>query len=210
MLHFQTIHPDTLELLRKLSLLPELSQMRLVGGTALALQYGHRQSIDLDFFGEMTNTPDEIINKMSEFGDCVVLNNQKSILQLVVSGVKVDVIDYSLYKWIDSPVCENGLKLASVQDIAAMKINAIEGRGSRKDFIDVYMLLKKYSLDEILGFYKQKYPNYSIFRALLSLTFFEDAERESMPIMLIDDSWGQMKKNILSVVEEYQKNNPVR
>ncbi|MBQ6725923.1 MAG: nucleotidyl transferase AbiEii/AbiGii toxin family protein [Bacteroidales bacterium] len=210
MLYLQTIHPDTLELLRKLSLLPELSQMRLVGGTALALQYGHRQSIDLDFFGEMTNTPDEIINKMSEFGDCVVLNNQKSILQLVVSGVKVDVIDYSLYKWIDSPVCENGLKLASVQDIAAMKINAIEGRGSRKDFIDVYMLLKKYSLDEILGFYKQKYPNYSIFRALLSLTFFEDAERESMPIMLIDDSWEQMKKNILSVVEEYQKNNPVR
>ncbi len=210
MLHLQTIHPDTLELLRKLSLLPELSQMRLVGGTALALQYGHRQSIDLDFFGEMTNAPDEIINKMSEFGDCVVLNNQKSILQLVVSGVKVDVIDYSLYKWIDSPVCENGLKLASVQDIAAMKINAIEGRGSRKDFIDVYMLLKKYSLDEILGFYKQKYPNYSIFRALLSLTFFEDAERESMPIMLIDDSWEQMKNNILSVVEEYQKNNPVR
>ena len=210
MLHLQTIHPDTLELLRKLSLLPELSQMRLVGGTALALQYGHRQSIDLDFFGEMTNTPDEIINKMSEFGDCVVLNNQKSILQLVVSGVKVDVIDYSLYKWIDSPVCENGLKLASVQDIAAMKINAIEGRGSRKDFIDVYMLLKKYSLDEILGFYKQKYPNYSIFRALLSLTFFEDAERESMPIMLIDDSWEQMKNNILSVVEEYQKNNSVR
>ncbi|MBP5240426.1 MAG: nucleotidyl transferase AbiEii/AbiGii toxin family protein [Bacteroidales bacterium] len=210
MLHLQTIHPDTLELLRKLSLLPELSQMRLVGGTALALQYGHRQSIDLDFFGEMTNAPDEIINKMSEFGDCVVLNNQKSILQLVVSGVKVDVIDYSLYKWIDSPVCENGLKLASVQDIAAMKINAIEGRGSRKDFIDVYMLLKKYSLDEILGFYKQKYPNYSIFRALLSLTFFEDAERESMPIMLIDDSWEQMKNNILSVVEEYQKNNSVR
>ncbi|MBO7540033.1 MAG: nucleotidyl transferase AbiEii/AbiGii toxin family protein [Bacteroidales bacterium] len=210
MLHLQTIHPDTLELLRKLSLFPELSQMRLVGGTALALQYGHRQSIDLDFFGEMTNTPDEIINKMSEFGDCVVLNNQKSILQLVVSGVKVDVIDYSLYKWIDSPVCENGLKLASVQDIAAMKINAIEGRGSRKDFIDVYMLLKKYSLDEILGFYKQKYPNYSIFRALLSLTFFEDAERESMPIMLIDDSWEQMKNNILSVVEEYQKNNSVR
>lgn len=210
MLHLQTIHPDTLELLRKLSLLPELSQMRLVGGTALALQYGHRQSIDLDFFGEMTNAPDEIINKMSEFGDCVVLNNQKSILQLVVSGVKVDVIDYSLYKWIDSPVCENGLKLASVQDIAAMKINAIEGRGSLKDFIDVYMLLKKYSLDEILGFYKQKYPNYSIFRALLSLTFFEDAERESMPIMLIDDSWEQMKKNILSVVEEYQKNNSVR
>lgn len=210
MLYLQTIHPDTLELLRKLSLLPELSQMRLVGGTALALQYGHRQSIDLDFFGEMTNAPDEIINKMSEFGDCVVLNNQKSILQLVVSGVKVDVIDYSLYKWIDSPVCENGLKLASVQDIAAMKINAIEGRGSRKDFIDVYMLLKKYSLDEILGFYKQKYPNYSIFRALLSLTFFEDAERESMPIMLIDDSWEQMKNNILSVVEEYQKNNSVR
>lgn len=210
MLYLQTIHPDTLELLRKLSLLPELSQMRLVGGTALALQYGHRQSIDLDFFGEMTNAPDEIINKMSEFGDCVVLNNQKSILQLVVSGVKVDVIDYSLYKWIDSPVCENGLKLASVQDIAAMKINAIEGRGSLKDFIDVYMLLKKYSLDEILGFYKQKYPNYSIFRALLSLTFFEDAERESMPIMLIDDSWEQMKNNILSVVEEYQKNNSVR
>ncbi len=210
MLQLQTINPDTLELLRKLSMLPELSRMRLVGGTALALQFGHRQSVDLGFFGEITDTHDEIVNKISEFGSCSVLNNQKSILQLVVSGIKVDVVDYSLYKWIDSPVCENGIKMASVHDMAAMKINAIEGRGSRKDFVDVYMLLKKFSLGEILGFYKQKYPNYSIFRALLSLTFFEDAERESMPVMFIEDSWEQMKKCILSVVEEYQKNNPER
>ncbi len=82
-----------------------------------------------------------------------------------------------------------------------MKINAIEGRGTRKDFVDVFFLLKHYSLQEILSFYKAKYPNYSDFRALMSLTYFEDAEMQPMPKMIDKTPWEEMRRTILKAVE---------
>ena len=205
MLQLQTIFPDTLELLKKLSVQPELQGMRLVGGTSLALQYGHRQSVDLDFFGSPVVGQDDILSMIEKMGTCKLRNRTKNILQLIVNGVMIDIVDYSQYSWIDKPVCEEGLTLASPKDIAAMKINAIEGRGSRKDFIDVYLLLQYYSLEELLKYYSQKYPNYSIFRALLSLTYFDDAENEAMPKMFIPDSWNDIKTRIADVVRKYQR-----
>ena len=204
MLHLQTILPDTLELLKKLSVQPEMQGMRLVGGTSLALQYGHRQSVDLDFFGELTVSQEEILSMMDRLGSYHLRNRTSSILQLIVDGVMVDIVDYSRYPWIGEPVCHEGVTLASPKDIAAMKINAIEGRGSRKDFIDIYLLLQHYSLDDLLAFYSQKYPNYSIFRALLSLTYFDDAENEAMPKMFIPDTWDDIKTHIATIVSKYQ------
>lgn len=205
MLSYQTVNPDTLELLKTLMSQPEMQGMRLVGGTSLALQYGHRQSIDLDFFGKLQVSQDEILEMISRLGfDIRVLNQTRLILQLVVNRIKVDVIDYS-YNWIDDPVIENGITLASPKDIAALKINAIEGRGSKKDFIDVYLLLQYYSLDEILNFYASKYPNHSILMALKSLIYFEDAENQTMPKMFINTSWEAMKKSIAKAVNDYQK-----
>ena len=205
MLQLQTILPDTLELLKKLAVQPELQGMRLVGGTSLALQYGHRQSVDLDFFGRPAVSQDDILSMIGRIGTYKLRNRTNNILQLIVKGVMVDIVDYSRYPWIDEPVCEDGLVLASPKDIAAMKINALEGRGSRKDFIDVYLLLQHYSLEELLQFYSQKYPNYSIFRALLSLTYFDDAENESMPKMFVSDSWNDIKTQISGVVRRYQR-----
>lgn len=99
------------------------------------------------------------------------------------------------------------MDLASPKDIAAMKINAIEGRGSRKDFIDIHLLLQHYTLDELLSFYVQKYPNHSLFRALLSLTYFDDAEAEAeaMPKMFMPDSWDTIKAHIKASVDSYQR-----
>ncbi|MCR5192741.1 MAG: nucleotidyl transferase AbiEii/AbiGii toxin family protein [Bacteroidales bacterium] len=205
MLQLQTILPDTLELLKKLSTQPEMQGLRLVGGTSLALQYGHRQSVDLDFFGKPSVSQDNILSMIERMGSYKLRNRTNSILQLIVNGVMVDIVDYSRYPWIDEPVCEDGLILASPKDIAALKINAIEGRGSRKDFIDVYLLLKHYSLEQLLQFYSQKYPNYSIFRALLSLTYFDDAEKEAMPKTFIPDSWDDIKTQIADVVRKYQR-----
>ena len=204
MLHLQTILPDTLELLKRLSAQPEMQGMRLVGGTSLALQYGHRQSVDLDFFGKLTASQDDIISMMEQMGPCCLRNRTNNILQLIVNGVMVDVVDYSQYPWIDDPVCFEGLTLASPKDIAAMKINAIEGHGSLKDFIDIYLLLQHYSLDELLSFYSQKYPNYSIFRALLSLTYFDDAENEAVPKMFIPADWNTIKQHITDTVKKHQ------
>lgn len=89
-----------------------------------------------------------------------------------------------------------GTALASPRDIAAMKINAIEGRGTKKDFIDLYFLLKHYSLQELLNFYAKKYPEYSLFRALMSLTYFEDAENQYFPKMFVDVEWEEVKECI--------------
>lgn len=202
MLQLQTVAPDTLELLKTIVSKPEMKGFRLVGGTALALQYGHRQSVDLDFFGSPSASQEDTIDVLSSFGNITIHNRTDKILQVVLRGIKVDVIDYSRYGWIDPPVVDDGIVLASPRDIAAMKINAIEGRGSRKDFVDIYMLLQHYTLSELLDFYSMKYPNYSIFRALLSLTYFDDAETQVMPKMFIPQTWEVIKAYISDKVKE--------
>ncbi|MBO4577440.1 MAG: nucleotidyl transferase AbiEii/AbiGii toxin family protein [Paludibacteraceae bacterium] len=205
MLSIQTVEPDTLELLKKLATQQELQETRLVGGTALALQYGHRQSVDLDFFGHLPEDREALLDVIRSVGNVTVLNRSKAILQTVINDVKVDFVDYSRYPWIDEPVVEDGFTLASDKDIAAMKVNAIIGRGTRKDFIDLYVLLQHYSLTEILDFYRQKYPEFSEYRALLSMTYFDDAEMQDMPRMFITTPWDTMKSAIIKAVKAYQK-----
>lgn len=205
MLQLQTVAPDTLELLKTIVSKPEMKGFRLVGGTALALQYGHRQSVDLDFFGSPLASQEDTIDMLSSLGNITIHNRTDKILQVVLRGIKVDVIDYSRYGWVDPPVVDDGIVLASPRDIAAMKINAIEGRGSRKDFVDIYMLLQHYTLSELLDFYSMKYPNYSIFRALLSLTYFDDAETQAMPKIFIPQTWEVIKAYISDKVKEYNK-----
>lgn len=205
MLSFRTIVPNTLELLRSLTQEPFLKECRLVGGTALALQYGHRSSIDLDFFGAFDIDGDEMLKILKNYGNVERQKNSTNIRIFDINGVKVDIVNYSIYLWLEDPVEEEGLRLASPKDIAAMKINAIEGRGSKKDFIDVYYLLQHFSLEEILDFYAQKYPNYSMYRALMSLTYFVDAEKFDLPTMFVDFDWEQCKAFILSKVKEYEK-----
>ena len=205
MLSYQTVLPDTLELLKLLTSQPEMQEMRLVGGTSLALQYGHRQSVDLDFFGKLQVTQDEILDMISRLRlNCKILNRTKLIFQLVTDNIKVDIIDYN-YEWIDAPIVENGITLASPKDIAALKINAIEGRGSKKDFIDIYILLQHFSLDDILSFYALKYPNHSFLMAIKSLIYFDDAENQTMPKMFINPSWDSIKQYIVKRVNDYQK-----
>ena len=205
MLSIQTVQPDTLELLKAISAQPKVKELRLVGGTALALQYGHRQSVDLDFFGRLPEDKDELIDVVRRVGDVTVLNRSKIILQMVVNQVKVDFVDYSRYPWIDEPILGDGFVLASDKDIAAMKINAIMGRGTRKDFIDLYLLLQHYSLTQIMDFYRQKYPEFSEYRALISMTYFDDAEMQDLPLMFIKTPWESMKTSIIQAVEAYQR-----
>ena len=200
MLSFRTIVPHTLELLRHLMSQPYLQDCRLVGGTSLALQYGHRSSVDLDVFGDVPDNDLALLDILESFGKVQGQKTSKYINAFVIDGIKVDFVNYSRYKWIDDAVVEDGLRLASPKDIAAMKISAIEGRGSKKDFIDLYFLLQHYTLEEILGFYVQKYPQYSMFRIRMSLTYFEDAENQENPIMFEKVSWETIKDSIAQKV----------
>ena len=202
MLSYQTVEPHTLELLRQLMKAPLLRKTRLVGGTALALQYGHRSSVDLDFFGEVETTTEELSQELGQVGAVTLFGQGKMIKGFAVDDVRIDIVNYA-YPWLEEAIIEDGLRLASPIDIAAMKIYAIENRGSRKDFIDMYFLLKHYSLGEILSFYKRKYPEHSEFVALRSLTYFEDAESFAMPKMYADFDWEELKRSIIVSVNKY-------
>ena len=199
MLQYQTIYPATLQLLKELQSLELLKECRLVGGTALALQLGHRRSVDLDIFGPVPQESDEIQDILRENHEVIIVKESKNIHIYLLDGVKVDIVNYQ-YKWIDDPVADDGICLAGVEDIAAMKVAAIIGRGTKKDFIDLYFLLKQYSLQEILDLYLQKYPDGSLFIALKSLSYFEDAEADPMPVMFEEAAWSEIKATIREAI----------
>ncbi len=205
MLSFQTVLPDTLELLKVLMQQPLLNDMRLVGGTSLALQYGHRRSVDLDFFGHTTEDVEELTTILSRCAkDVIRVNCSKSIKAYFLNNIKVDIVNYK-YRWIDEPVISDGLRLASPKDIAAMKINAVMGRGTKKDFVDVYFLLRHYTFEEIMQFYLQKYTDGSEYRALLSMTYFADADPQPMPYMFQQVEWEKIKEEIKQQVAMYNR-----
>jgi predicted nucleotidyltransferase component of viral defense system len=174
-----------------------LTPFYLVGGTALALQIGHRLSIDLDLFGNQELDELEINNILKEYVcDFQIVQKTKNILIYAADDIKIDFVNYP-YPWLADPIIEESIRLASLEDIGAMKLNTISGRGSKKDFVDIYFLLKKYSLKELLAFYNKKYPNGSSFLVLKSLNYFEDAEQQEMPLMLVPVDWQEIKTKII-------------
>lgn len=202
MLHFETVDSSTLELINKIMAEPLFSPLRLVGGTAMALQTGHRKSIDLDLFGELFLDESVLTETVSSMGSIAWLNKLKSIKSLLINGIKVDFVNYS-YPWLTEPVNEKNIRLAGKKDIAAMKLAAITGRGAKKDFVDLYFLLKEYSLGDMIQFYEEKYSDGSVFMVLKSLVYFDDAENEIMPEMIMPVSWDEIKKTIIRHYREY-------
>ena len=195
MLFYKTIEPGTLQLLKQLQANPLFQGERLVGGTALALQLGHRQSVDLDLFGSEPVESADIRDALWDEHRLNVIKESRNINIYLIDGVKVDFVNYR-YEWIDDAVEENGIILAGIKDIAAMKIAAIVGRGTKKDFIDLYFLLRRFSLKGILDLYLQKYPDGSLFIAMKSLSYFEDAEPDPMPKMFEPVNWADVKDAI--------------
>ncbi|MBO7595106.1 MAG: nucleotidyl transferase AbiEii/AbiGii toxin family protein [Salinivirgaceae bacterium] len=201
MLHYETIDARTLDLLKRLLAIPEFHNLRLVGGTALALQLGHRISVDLDLFGSVDVDINRTIDLLNDFSNVQVQGSTQNMMFFSIEGVKVDIVNYP-YEWIDNQVEEDGLRLAAVNDIAAMKLSAITNRGTKKDFVDLYFLLERFSLNELVDLYTNKYPDGQLFFVLKSLAYFEDAEEQPMPKMLIDTDWVDVKKRIIDSVQK--------
>jgi predicted nucleotidyltransferase component of viral defense system len=206
MLQTTTLAECTLVLLKQLQQLQEFSYLRLVGGTALALQLGHRQSVDLDFFGTFDMSREDLVKSLKKKGFEVRSNNDgNSIHLLEINNVKVDIVRYP-YEWLDVPIEEDGVKMAGLKDIAAMKMEAITNRGSRKDFVDVYFLLQHFSLSQMMELYLKKYPKGSPLNVMRSLIYFVDAEKNPMPTMFVNVSWDKMRLTIQKEVACFSKN----
>ena len=202
MLHYETVDEGTLGLLKQLQSLDVLSEMRLVGGTSLALQIGHRKSIDIDLFGILNVEFDILIDELKTLGEVVLLKNSKNIHSLLINNIKVDIVNYN-YKWLTNKMTIDNIYFATIEDIAAMKLNAIMGRGSKKDIIDLYFILKNYTLSTLIDLYSQKYHDGSIFLVLKSLAYFDDADEQEMPFMFHNTSWQTMKNNIKKALADY-------
>lgn len=200
MLYYNTLQQSTLELLKNIQKIPIFKDCRLVGGTSLALQLGHRKSIDLDFFGSITASPLEIQSELSQTGNLQIIQESKFIFQYIIDNVKVDFVNYP-YPWLSDAILEDDIILADKTDIAAMKLSAITNRGTKKDFIDLYELLNHFTLSQILDFYSKKYSNGIPFMTIKSLTYFEDAESDPMPFMMNSVTWDKVKTKILHEVQ---------
>lgn len=199
MLHTETVNPRLLALLKALMENPVFDGFALAGGTSLALQIGHRESIDIDLFGAQEIEETSIMAAYSEIGQATKIKRSPNILICSVSGIKVDLVNYH-YSLLHKVLNIDGLRLLSPADIGAMKLNAIAGRGSRKDFIDLFFLLQIFSLEQLLDFYRQKYRDGSEFLVLKSLTYFDDSDSDVEPRMIKPVEWSAIKQHILSVV----------
>ena len=201
MLHTETVLESTLDLLRKLQSLKDLAGLRLVGGTALALHLGHRKSVDLDLFGHFDERV-SIRSVIMKDGHAADGADGGTVQSLRVDGVKVDCVSYP-YPWLQQPVVEDGIVLAAIQDIAAMKLSAAANRGRKKDFIDIAFLIDIIPLSEMFQLYQRKFSVSEFSFALRGLTYFDDAEDDPMPEMLIPITWEAVKRKIESTVRGF-------
>ena len=203
MLFRKTVEPTTLELLRRLLSLGPLKDFALAGGTALALQYGHRVSVDLDLFIGASFNTDEVLENIKEAKSSFqILGQGKNTLNLVIEGVKVDLLSHQ-YPQLSEQEDLEGIRFMSIKDIAAMKLSAMAQRGSKKDFFDVDELLRHFSLRELISFYSKKYNEQNLFYLLKYITYFEDAESEPDPNVLNGVSWGDVKSNLIKAVNTF-------
>lgn len=204
MLFRETIAESTWALLQKLSEYQELESYALAGVTALALQIGHRISYDLDFFGNDDRSNEDLLAILENSGKLEVISQSKRVLVLLVNNIKVDFVRHP-YQLLDPIFYSEGLRLTSLRDIGAMKLHAIAGRGKRRDFTDLYFLLRHFSLAELLDAYKQKIFDGNELMVLRSLTYFEDAESDPEAVYIGQPvDWAEIKAGIIAEVGRIQ------
>lgn len=179
----------------------------LAGGTALALQIGHRTSLDFDFYTEKKFDNKKLFLELEKkFKNVVLIQKPEQTLIVKINEIEASFFYYP-YFLINPLVKINGVNIASTEDIVAMKLIAISDRGTKRDFIDIYFLLKEFSLKEIFEFVKKKYPMFNIYVGLQGLTYFKDAEKQQQRKLYLfrSVSWNKIKKFLIEEVKKYQE-----
>lgn len=208
MLYPETVEPIAFSILKQLMEIPELMDFSLVGGTALSLTYGHRKSVDLDLFSSKPFENIVIIDALKKkFQDKFITEEKAPRFGIFcfVNGVKVDIVRHP-HPLIRSELNIDGIRMFSTEDIIAMKVQAILGRGRKKDFWDVAELLNHYSISDFIKFHTEKYASQNLLITVpQALTYFADAEESEDPVSLKKQTWEGVKKFINTKVSEYLK-----
>jgi hypothetical protein len=201
------INAETFALIQTLQTIPELNEFQLVGGTALALQLGHRNSIDIDLFSQNEFDTQEIIGILSLKNLVeIVFQKEKNTLLANINGIKTDFIRHP-YPLLKPPIVEEGIRFLSKEDISGMKIHAIVNSGKRlKDFVDMYFLLEHFTMNQMIGFYRHKYTHMSPMVPLKALTYFDDIDPQmDPPKMKKPLPMEKIKKRLLESVLKMNK-----
>ncbi len=185
-----------------------LDPFSLVGGTALSLRYGHRTSVDIDLFNhEKFDNEPIVLALKNEFGKGYNIES-KSVrwgIFCYLNDIKVDIV-YHPHLPIRSIDVSDNIRMYSNEDIIAMKLNAILGRGKKKDFWDLYELLHHYTLSDMIHFHETKFPEQNLLITIpQAITYFEDAEESEDPISLKGQTWKSVKKFIQQQVNDFLK-----
>jgi len=184
----------------------DLNQFSLVGGTALSLKYGHRLSVDLDLFSDQEMNKDLLIDFLKKkYTDRFIIENTQAKWGIFcyIDNIKIDIVQYphSLIGKIENI---ESIRLYHDKDLMAMKIQAILGRGKKKDFWDIAELLEHYSIQEMMTCHKAKYPNQMLGISIpQALTYFVDADDSEEPITIKPMTWEEVKSNISNKVREF-------
>lgn len=197
-----------LNILKKLKFLKDY-HFYLAGGTALALELGHRISLDFDFYIEGELDPETLLQDFQKhFKSVQLIREAKNTLILSVDNIEVSLFSYP-YPLISPLIKIPEVNLASMEDICAMKIVAIIQRGTKRDFIDIYFLTKRFGLERIFALTQKKYKGlFNKYLALQALTYFTDADKErdeQRAKTLIGISWDEIKKELIKIVEDFKK-----
>lgn len=205
MIHSNTVNTNLIEVAQQLSAMPELNSFRLVGGTAIALQLGHRISIDIDFFSN------EKINKgiisraiVNAYPDVKIFQSQESI-RTNIRGVRLELYDDWHVPFKNDPIVEENIRFASLKDLAAFKIEAIIGRREKKDYIDLHFIFKELGGIQVLNEFKNYNPNISGKSILFALGQVNEARdnKSVMPEMVTPIVWKEIENSILAVAKMY-------
>ena len=204
MLHYETISPDCRELLTQLMRMPELKRFRLVGGTALSLQYGHRVSVDIDLFTDKTFDEDGLERTLLALHPTSFSKERTTStgFSCYVAGVKIDFYNWPL-PFIRPVIVEDEIRICHPEEISAMKLDVIGRRQEKKDFFDLYLLLKKYPLPQMVKFYREKYPlnNLKVVLEILQMPHLADPSPD--PQLLTPFHWDEVKPFISDSVSSF-------
>lgn len=206
MLHIETVESHTFSVLKKLMSMPELNDFSLVGGTSLSLLYGHRMSVDLDLFSINSFDNIKILNVLKKNFHSKFIMEDKPIhfgIFCFLDDVKIDMVLHP-HKLIRPEQNFDGIRMFSTEDIIAMKVQAILGRGKKKDFWDVAELLNHFSIADFIKFHSEKYTTQNLLITVPQiLTYFADAEESEDSISLKKQTWESVKESIQTKVREY-------
>jgi len=203
----KAVSSSILELLKSLQDKDYLDGFYLVGGTALALHYNHRVSVDIDLFSNFSFQSEQLLERIQHDYDYQLFSTSENTLKGHIKGVNVDLIAHR-YPYLYKPEKIQGIYSLSMPDIIAMKLNAISISGQRvKDFIDIYYALEHYAVSEMINFYQTKYNQNSSAHVIKSLIYFEDVNVSDWPVIIKDPGlkWADVQRFIERKVIQFVK-----